>query len=153
MPPSTSSHCVPQSAAHARYGRPVMSPFRPQAQDCLCMQRGRGSAKSPRGSRKAPRRLVPPAPSECYRAPTCRRQHELILSAERALTHSLSMPVLQPREIGFGEDGQESWHRRAVLQGLRATIPDGDKLQVVHLLTTGHYERAPSLSFPKLTTD
>ena len=44
--------------------------------------------------------------------------------SERASSNKLPMSLLQSREVRISEAGQESGHWRALLQGLRAAIPD-----------------------------
>ena len=55
----------------------------------------------------------------------------MILGSERASSNEFPMPFLQSREICFRQAGQESRHRRTLLQSLRSTVPDWHKLLVL----------------------
>jgi hypothetical protein len=56
------------------------------------------------------------------------RKVETYTATERAASHRIPMPFLQPREFRHGQDRQEAEPRVSALQGLWPTLPDIHKL-------------------------
>lgn len=70
--------------------------------------------------RASPHRYIGPSPAK---APT-----PLTPRTERTAPNHLLLPLLQPRGHRHRQAGQEARLREPVLQGLRAAVPDEDKL-------------------------